>query len=295
MTFKKMTTFTDQMGRMITLGKTPKRIVSIVPSQTELLFDLGLRDEVVGITKFCIHPEEMFRTKPRVGGTKKLDLEKIRALQPDLIIGNKEENQREQVEELMKEFPVWMSDIYTLGDSLGMIRSVGELTNTQQRASEIINTIQKAFDQLKNDLSSPLRACPEGPKESGAGGEVSPLRTSNSKLKVAYFIWKDPYMIAGSNTFIDHLLHVCGFKNAFRDIVRYPTVTEDNICNASPDLIFLSSEPYPFKEKHVEAFRALSPSAKIMIVDGEMFSWYGSRLQHAPAYFSSLIKEIAPA
>jgi ABC-type Fe3+-hydroxamate transport system substrate-binding protein len=120
-----MVVYIDQMGRKVELPDVPKRIISIVPSQTELLVDLGLAEELIGITKFCIHPKEIFRTKTRIGGTKMLNIEKIKKLKPDLIIGNKEENQQEQVEELMKHFPVWMSDISNLEESLDMIVKIG--------------------------------------------------------------------------------------------------------------------------------------------------------------------------
>ena len=116
-----MRSVTDQTGRSITIPDSPKRIISIVPSQTELLFDLGLSDEVIGITKFCVHPEEWFRKKTRVGGTKQLNMETIRSLQPDLIVANKEENEQVQVEDIAKEFPVWISDIKTLSDAKRMI------------------------------------------------------------------------------------------------------------------------------------------------------------------------------
>jgi ABC-type Fe3+-hydroxamate transport system substrate-binding protein len=265
-----MPIFTDQMGREISLQKPPERIVSIVPSQTELLFDLGLGDKVAAITKFCVHPEEMFRTKPRAGGTKKLNFAKIRELDPDLIIGNKEENEREQVEALMKEYPVWMSDIYTLDDALAMIGSVGEITGAQQKAQEIISNIQAGFKNL----------------------DAARARNSGSSARTAYFIWRDPYMTVGSNAFIDHILARCGFTNAFSHMQRYPQITAADLSEAAPDLILLSSEPYPFKEKHIEEFRSICPNAKVMVVDGEMFSWYGSRLQHAPAYFEQLIRDI---
>lgn len=270
-----MSTFTDQMGRTIQLEKKPQRIVSIVPSQTELLFDLGLSEEVAGITKFCIHPAEMFRTKTRVGGTKKLNFEKIRTLQPDLIIGNKEENEKEQVLALMNEFNVWMSDIYTIDDALHMIRSVGELTYTQQRAAEITGNIHKGFDQLRSTIRS-----------------SSNTRIQTTNLRTAYFIWKDPYMTAGCNTFIDHMLGRCQLENVFANTSRYPAVTEHDIRQAAPELILLSSEPYPFKEKHIEEFKAICPAAKVMVVDGEMFSWYGSRLQRAPGYLAELLQAI---
>lgn len=266
-----MPLFTDQMGRIISLDKAPQKIISIVPSQTELLFDLGLKDEVVGITKFCVHPREMFHSKPRVGGTKKLSLAKIRELKPDLIIGNKEENTREEVEELMGEFPVWMSDIYTVADAVEMIRSIGEITNTEQKAQEITGNIQAAFKKLESLVTDQRKLESFHPK------------------RTAYFIWRDPYMTAGSNTFIHHILEVCGLVNAFADYSRYPQVTTEELQAAAPELILLSSEPYPFKEKHIAEFQAICPDARIMVVDGEMFSWYGSRLLYAPAYFERLL------
>src|ERR1700741_3198050 len=108
--------FIDQTGRKISIPQIPQRIISLVPSQTELLFDLGLDKEVVGITKFCVHPPEWFQTKTRVGGTKQLKIDLIKQLQPDLIIANKEENVKEQIEELEKHFPVWISDVNNLED-----------------------------------------------------------------------------------------------------------------------------------------------------------------------------------
>jgi ABC-type Fe3+-hydroxamate transport system substrate-binding protein len=182
--------FTDQLSRKIELPSVPRRIISLVPSQTELLYDLGMRDEVVGITKFCIHPEEWFRTKARVGGTKKVDFEKIRALQPDLIIGNKEENEKEQTEELMKHYPVWMSDIKTLKDALQMIVMLGAIFQKNESATH-----------LKLEIESRFRTIPSPP--------ASPLRS------VAYFIWRKPYMVAGHDTFINEMLRYCGWKKVF--------------------------------------------------------------------------------
>jgi ABC-type Fe3+-hydroxamate transport system substrate-binding protein len=241
-----------------------------VPSQTELLYDLGLRDEVLGITKFCIHPEEWFRTKTRVGGTKKYDFEKIKALQPDLIIGNKEENEQEQIEELMKDFKVWMSDIYNLKDALNMITSIGALVGKQTEATNMKLEIESQFNQLQRQQPA----------------------TNNQQLKVAYFIWNNPYMVAGNNTFINEMLETCGWKNVF-EAARYPEVSTEQIAAAAPQVIFLSSEPYPFKEKHVQEFQAICPDAKILVVDGELFSWYGSRLLQAPAYFRQLLEKIS--
>lgn len=262
--------FTDQLNRTIYLEGIPQRIISLVPSQTEFLFDLGLKEEIVGITKFCIHPEDRFRSTEKIGGTKMLNIEKIRLLKPDLIIGNKEENERSQVEELMSEFNVWMSDIYTLEDAFQMMSQVGDLVGKTGEASHIVQDIRSEFRSC--DLSFP-------------GGNN----------RIAYFIWKGPYMLAGANTFIDHLLQMTGFRNISTELVsdsRYPEISPQQLQTLAPDYIFLSSEPYPFAEKHLEEFRKLCPSAKIKIVDGELFSWYGSRLRHSPRYFSSLMASL---
>jgi len=260
--------FTDQLNRKIEIPFPPKRIISLVPSQTELLYDLGLRDEVIGITKFCVHPQEWFRTKTRVGGTKKYDFEKIKQLQSDLIIGNKEENEQEQIEELMKNHKVWMSDIYTLKDALNMIACIGVLVAKNEAATNLKLQIESAFHNL------------------------SSLTSHISHPKVAYFIWRKPYMVAANNTFINEMLTTCGFNNVFADHSRYPEITESQLKEADPELILLSSEPYPFKEKHIQEFQFVCPKAKIVIVDGEIFSWYGSRLLQAPAYFKKLLGSI---
>ncbi|MFL5765559.1 MAG: ABC transporter substrate-binding protein [Bacteroidia bacterium] len=262
-----MNSFTDQLNRQISIPSIPRRIISLVPSQTELLYDLGLRDEVVGITKFCIHPEEWFRTKTRVGGTKKINFEKIHALQPDLIIGNKEENEREQIEELMKHYNVWMSDIYTLKDALGMIACMGPLLGKNEEATNLKLEIESRFHRFRQQA------------------------TDSQQPKTAYFIWSNPYMVAGTGTFINEMLNICGFRNVF-ETARYPEVTAEQIREADPELILLSSEPYPFRDKHIAGFKVICPDAKVIIVDGEMFSWYGSRLLRAPEYFRQLIADV---
>lgn len=254
-------TFTDQMGRSISLDFPPKRIISLVPSQTELLFDLGLDDEIVGITKFCIHPKDKYKSKTKVGGTKKLDLAKIRSLNPDLIIGNKEENDQAQMEELMLEFPVWMSDITLLDDAIEMIEQIGELSGKAENALRIASNIKKSFEEIAHQVVS--------------------------RKKVAYFIWKDPYMLAGKCTFIDDVLAKAGFDNIV-SLSRYPAISLVDLKELNPDLIFLSSEPYPFKNEHVLEMESNFPDSSVWIVDGELFSWYGSRLQYTPDYLRSL-------
>jgi ABC-type Fe3+-hydroxamate transport system substrate-binding protein len=251
----------DQLQRTITLADTPKRIISLVPSQTELLYDLGLDTEVVGITKFCIHPDDWFKHKTRVGGTKKYNFETIKALQPDLIIGNKEENEKEQIEELMKLYPVWMSDIKTLDEAKEMIELLGKLVQREEKAKNLIQKISASFEALK------------------------PI----TQKSCAYFIWKDPYLCAGKNTFIDDMMQRCGFKNIFSGPDRYPEISLVELAKAQPEVILLSSEPFPFKEKHMEELKEACPNAEIILVDGELFSWYGSRLAKSADYFSGLL------
>jgi len=255
-----MPLYLDQMNRAVEIPSAPQRIISLVPSQTELLFDLGLDDEIVGITKFCIHPEDKVKSKAKIGGTKQLNIDLIKKLKPDLVIGNKEENEQDQIEELMRHFPVWMSDISNLEYALDMIGKVGEITGKIDGATTLASTIKQQFINIT---------------------------ITQSSLKAAYFIWRKPYMIAGKGTFIDDMLKKCGLTNAF-DAGRYPEVTAEQLIQTKPDLIFLSSEPYPFKEKHIAEFKTICPKATVKVVDGEMFSWYGSRLLQAPGYFEEL-------
>ena len=265
-----MFTTSDQLGRTLELQSSPSRIVSLVPSQTELLYDLGLESEVVGITKFCIHPKQWHDSKTRVGGTKQLNLDQIRSLQPDLIIGNKEENDQDQVEQLMREFPVWMSDIFNLNDAFQMIDSLGQLFGKYNSSQSLIQAITDSFNELE-------KYKPEIPK------------------KTAYLIWKEPWMVAGRHTFINDMLERCGFVNAFFGQLRYPETNPQELLQLNPDLILLSSEPYPFKEKELNLMKNLIPEAKVLLVDGEAFSWYGSRLLKAPEYFKTLFLQINSA
>lgn len=253
-------TYQDQLGNQVQISFPPQRIISVVPSQTELLADLGLADRVVGITKFCVHPEAWRKNKTLIGGTKKFDFERIRSLQPDLIIGNKEENYIEGIETLIPQFPVWLSDIVTLSDATSMIRKVGEITNTSFKAERIADDIESSFANLVK------------------------LRS----LRTLYLIWKSPWMAAAPGTFIHEMMRLSGLVNCFDKQTRYPELNTEQIQRLNPELILLSSEPYPFKEKHIEELQLLCPKAKIILVDGEMFSWYGSRLLKFPAYLESL-------
>jgi len=263
--------FTDQTGRIVSLPAVPKRIISLVPSQTELLFDLGLSREVIGITKFCIHPGEWFHTKTRVGGTKQLKTDLIRELQPDLIIANKEENVKEQIEELSaglngkKQIPVWVSNVNNLTDAYKMIEQAGLITGKEKEAREIVSRIKENFSQLPS---------------------------IDSGLRTAYLIWQRPYMTVGGDTFIHSMMQAAGLHNIYANKTRYPELTITELQAANCDLLLLSSEPYPFKQKHIDELQAQLPNTRILLADGEMFSWYGSRLLRAPAYFQKLFKQM---
>lgn len=258
-------TTTDMMGREMILHAPPTRIVSLVPSQTELLYDLGLNEEVIGITKFCVHPESWFRSKERIGGTKQLHIDRIAALKPDLILANKEENEKSDIESLAQIAPVWISDIAGLSDALRMIRGVAQICNKSSRGADIALEIEREFATLE------LQA--------------------NSK-RVAYAIWKDPWMWAAGDTFISDMIARMGWQNLLSEKSRYPALDLPAMAAFNPEIILLSSEPYPFGEKHMPAVKAAFPDAKILLVDGEMFSWYGSRLLQSPAYFKKLIDSI---
>ncbi|GAB3635824.1 helical backbone metal receptor [Hymenobacter arcticus] len=249
------------MGRHVRLFHPPLRIVSLVPSQTELLFDLGLQKQLVGVTKFCIYPEYARHKAEVIGGTKDFNFAKIRATQPDLILGNKEENYVEGITELEKSYPVWMSNITDLPEALDMIRRVGQLTGKQLAAEPLAAEITNSFAALA--AQEPL-------------------------IPAAYFIWRKPYMAAASGTFIDDMLRRAGFRNVFAHLGRYPEITSAQLAAAAPERIFLSSEPYPFKDKHLAEFQEICPAAKTQLVDGELFSWYGSRLRLSAAYFQTL-------
>ncbi len=254
--------FIDQLDRKISLPTLPKRIISLVPSQTELLVDLGLRDKLVGITKFCVHPSGLKNEKLVVGGTKAVDFEKVRSLRPDIIICNKEENTIEMVRELENIAPIWISDIVTIKDSLIAIEQLGEIFKAQGKASEIIKKISSEVSNHKEFMLG-----------------VEPK-------KVLYLIWKKPYMAAGRATFIDSILRLNNFENVCESqLGRYPEVGVSHFEKA--DLILLSTEPFPFKLSDVEAIQSKF-LAKVKLVDGEFFSWYGSRLINAFSYFKTL-------
>lgn len=254
-------TLIDQLRFSFTLIEQPKRIISLVPSITVTLFDLGLEKSIVGRTKFCNHPKQLVKSIPSFGGTKNLNIDKILTLQPDLIIANKEENEQSQIEVLKQHCKVWISDVKNLSDNNEMIEKIGRITNTINKANQIIKQINFNFKSLE----------------------------TFHQQKVAYFIWRQPYMIAGNDTFINHLLEKLNLINVFKEIEgRYPEISIAQLKQAQPEYIFLSSEPYPFKTKHIDELKAIIPNAKVVLVDGELFSWFGSKMVEAPCYFKTL-------
>jgi iron complex transport system substrate-binding protein len=264
-----MIEYKDQIGNYHTFESTPKRIVSIVPSQTELLFDIGLEDSIVGITKFCVHPNHFKVTKTIVGGTKNVNFEKVKNLQPDIIIANKEENTKEIVEELSKICPVIVTDIYTIEDNLQMILDFGKLFSKRTEAQKWHDKINFSYQDFKNFIKD------------------------KPSKKVAYFIWKKPHMVAGKETFINALLELNHFENIYKEKGRYPEVELKKIrLEGDPDLVFLSSEPYPFKDEDAFEIGRFTHHAKTVFVDGEMFSWYGTRILKSFEYFKQLHSKI---
>jgi ABC-type Fe3+-hydroxamate transport system substrate-binding protein len=246
-----MLRFQDQCGENVVLGETPQRIVSLVPSQTEFLHALGLERNLVGVTRYCVHPEHIRKRAIQIGGTKKLKLDAIRKLNPDLIIGNKEENEKEQIEELRREFPVWMSDIITIEDSFEMMRRLAEITGKRKESDKLIHTVDNAMMTVRGAFAG---------------------------KKCLYFMWRKPWMAAGKGTFISSMLDHLGFENVAAHLPRYPELSEDAIRELKPDMCLLSSEPYPFSEKNFKELKKLLPESKLLVVEGEPFSWYGKRM-----------------
>ncbi len=256
---------TDPIGTAHIVAQTPQRIISLVPSLTELVCDLGLEQRLVGITKFCVHPYRLKSQKTIVGGTKKVNYDKIKALNPDFILANKEENTLEMVGELSEICPVWVTDISTIEDLIQTISDFGQLFNCRTESIKLSDKINFAH------------------------ADFVQFMTGRPIYKTAYFIWKNPFMAAGGNTFIDELLAMNHFENIYRDKGRYPEVRLGRIrLEGDPELVLLSSEPYPFKDEDAFEIGRFTHHAKTVFVDGEMFSWYGSRLLKAFDYFKTL-------
>lgn len=260
-----MLSIQDHTGKLVNIANPPSRIISLVPSLTELLYDFGLDESVIGITKFCVHPANWFNSKTRVGGTKNINIELIRSLQPDLVIANKEENVKEQIEAVEDFCPVYTTDVKNIDNAITTIRNLGIVTHVEEKANQIADTIQELFKKSRIDYN----------------------------IDALYLIWKTPYMTVGGDTFINDMMNYVGLRNIMEDQQRYPELTKEAIQLFNPSVILLSSEPYPFKETHKAELQRICPKAEIILVDGEMFSWYGSRMLSSSRYFEILKRQIA--
>ena len=254
---------TDQIGHTLELTEHPLRIVSLVPSQTEYLYGLGLEEQIVGQTLFCVHPQDKFKKAFKIGGTKKVNIPRIQALKPDIIIANKEENIKAQIEALGLDFPVWTSDIKTIEDAVDMMEKLAIIFGKENESKPIVEGVKNSFFSSK---------------------------TISKKHSALYLVWRKPWMGAGRDTFINYMMEQAGFKNIITEKEsRYPSLFMEDIKNYKPEYILLSSEPFPFDEDHVKELQNELPDAKILLVDGEMFSWYGSRLLSSMEYFRTLV------
>lgn len=256
---------TDQTGYSVALPSMPSRIVSLVPSQTEYLYALGLDNEVVGVTWFCIHPKEQTASAEKVGGTKKLDLAKIAELQPDLVIANKEENYKEDVLALRQDFQVYTSDIQHPADAYQMMLDIGKLCDKEPESQAIVRSCQKALE---------------------------PCKKLFNQVNGLYLIWQKPWMGVGNDTFIHSMMRYLGIQNTLSLYDRYPELDQSLLDELQPEWVMYSSEPFPFQEKHMTPLKKRWPNAKHTVVDGEFFSWYGNRMAKAGLYFQQLYREL---
>ncbi len=264
-----MSTYIDQLGRKVVLKTSPKKIISLVPSQSELLCDLALENELIGITKFCIHPYHLIATKTVIGGTKKVNIDKIKTLNPDFILCNKEENTLNDISLLEKIAPTFVSDVNSISDALDLIHVLGEIFNRRTESANLIEKINFKMNDFKEFI------------------KTKPTR------KVAYFIWANPYMVAANNTFINEMLLLNKFKNMYASKERYPEVDISRIRHeGDPKIVILSSEPYKFKDDHAMEIATYTNRSATVFADGEMFSWFGSRILYSFDYFKELHKHL---
>ena len=258
-------TVRDDLQRDVTFRFPPRRIVCLCPSLTETLFALGLDRQVIGRTSYCIHPAQRVQSVTVVGGTRDVDSDRVRALRPDLIIAAKEENPQQVVQLLADALPVFVCNVADYDSALRAITSLGNLTDRVQQAAAVVRRIRTAFAQLR----------------------------PNATHRVAYLIWREPYMAAGRGTYIDALLEKCGLKNVCKGLSgRYPEITIELLRQLRPTWILLSSEPFPFNESHFGELASQIPAARVVRVDGEMFSWYGSHMLAAAEYLRKLTRRL---
>lgn len=266
--------FTDARGRALSLEATPERIVSLVPSTTETLFALGVGHRVVGRTRFCVHPVDQVADVPIVGGPKDPQIERVRALAPDLVLANAEENRAQDVAALETLTPVYVTFPRTVPQAITDLRTLGAISGQVERAEEIAAAIEEELARLRA------------------------LAAQREPFRFAYLVWRQPYMTVNRDTYIHDLLAAGGGINVFADEPeRYPHTSAQEIFGRKPDLIFLPSEPYPFDQEHRDELlgQCGDPDrwrGRILLVDGEMFSWHGARTREGLRYYRVLLQEL---
>ena len=252
---------TDAFGKPFELAEPARRIISLIPSITEIFFSLGVGDRVVGVTKFCTQPPDGVKSKPKVGGQKNPRLDAIIDLKPDLVVANVEENRKEDVEAMWATgLKVLVTYPRTVREGIQLIRDLGLLAGRSDCAETIAVRCETALAEV----------------ERGAAGRA--------RVRVFCPIWRKPYMTINGDTFVDDMLRTCGGENIFRDRPqRYPTVTLEEMAALRPDLVLLPDEPYPFGEKHLTDFQGFPEvpavrTGRLRLVDGKVLCWYGPRI-----------------
>ena len=248
------------------------RIVSLCPSLTELVFDLGKGDDIVGRTKFCVHPAERVTAVESVGGTKNPKVDRILALKPDLVLMNEEENRVEDARALEAGgLAVHVSMPRTARETAEMVRSIASAVQAAARGESIARDIEARAARVRE----------------GAVGR--------RPLRYAYLIWREPWMTVSDDTFIAELLGMAGGENVFGEATdRYPTVTLDDLAREAPRVVLLPNEPFPFQTRHVvELTAALGwDESRFQLVDGELLSWHGSRTPRGIDYAEQVITSV---
>jgi len=245
----------------------PERIVSLVPSLTEALFAFGAGKRVVGRTRYCTQPPRAVGRVAKVGGTKKVDVEKVLSLEPDLVLAIREENSREDVEALMEAgVPALLGAPETVAGAIAFLWEMAGRIEAPM-AREVIEPIERVYGRLMEKTAKPLR--------------------------VFVPIWKSPYMGVGADTYAHDVLKVCGGKNVFGGRERYPEVTLAEVETSRPEVVLLPDEPYPFSAEDLAEFYALDiPAAdtdRIHLVDGKLLTWYGPRMAGSLTQISAIL------
>jgi ABC-type Fe3+-hydroxamate transport system substrate-binding protein len=241
------------------LARAPHRIISLVPSITELVCELGLAGDLVGRTGFCIHPKEVVRAIPKVGGTKSVNLEKIRELAPTHVIVNVDENKKEIADALAAFVPnLIVTHPLAPEDNLALYRQIGSAFGRERAADALCEKFSLEFTRIKNMT----------------------FKSTN----VLYLIWKGPWMTVSRDTYISRTLALFGLQTLPELAeARYPKLKELDVAGA--ELVLLSSEPYRFQQKHADEIQK-QLQKPCRLIDGEMTSWYGPRAIAGLAYLA---------